>query len=1021
MAFILLLILSLTTFVQVESRVSAGSLEQLRARMNAQLALQIAIGDLQKIAGRDTIATASGRMQVDDTIDGRNHWTGVWDSGAFRADQPNQRPFVAWLVSGMPPADESESQRREAINQLLGPDESVLLARDVAVPTVTFADSRIAWWVGDESQKAKLNLSDDFGGRAQPMALDEKARRSIPSHFNFNALASLETTSGLRDTLRDNAVRIVRKGDVAFISGGLAEALEDGIHDFTTWSEGLLVDTKRGGLRRNLTALFESDSLFNAELANRRVFQPEDYATGNYIQGGARFFGPRWEILRDYYRYRADGVDDEMLRVTNVPYSEGNDPFFGRPDSLHWMGQQLTPGSTLPTEVVSNVMTPVMTRMGLYFRLRTEEMPSGRYRILFDMYPRFTLWNPYNVALDLGSSLKRIQLNALPNVALFRPDNTLITGFTLRSLRAAGRNYTDFLIDLPDTVLQPGELRVFGLDDRIPDLVGGANRTTAAFLQPFHQSDAALVYDITDIFGIDLAAGEQISARWNILSRFTGLTATREFVYFWLTEEVGGQTFAHKTVSDVYLPDITLISHPAISVSGLNSLASIPLEMGGLDIRLRHANEQIGINPTAHFNPRALFGGAIAGDYLGTFAPNWTFELLDAEPTYQDFIGTPEGLLLQDSWGPGFEELGERRVVLFDVPRQPLISLGQLRHANTAPYANQPAFAFGNSFADPHIPRNRIATRRDGLSFADLSWLINDALWDRYFFTGKVPGEAIDFTAGEGLPNRRLIPNDFNVSSAQLDAVDAAAHLRLDGPFNINSLSINAWATFLAGLGGEGMSSIDALAGGTINLPDAFHRFWRLLQPMGLDTDSWRAGFRDLTAADVRSLAEAMVNLIQDRGPFMHLSDFANRPLTDDTTAHSGVVQAAIDASDINADVIAAHGERNAAYPFPDNAATSQAAAATPYLTQGDILAALGPLMTTRGDTFKIRTYGAGLNPFNNQPTVEVYLEAVVQRTVTPVNPSAEDPLVPDASAVNDFGRRYEIVSLRWLKREDLL
>lgn len=89
------------------------------------------------------------------------------------------------------------------------------------------------------------------------------------------------------------------------------------------------------------------------------------------------------------------------------------------------------------------------------------------------------------------------------------------------------------------------------------------------------------------------------------------------------------------------------------------------------------------------------------------------------------------------------------------------------------------------------------------------------------------------------------------------------------------------------------------------------------------------------------------------------------------------------------------------------------------FVTQGDLLAMLGPALTPRGDTFLIRTYGDALNPATGELTGRAWLEAVVQRTVDPVTPAGENG--EDKYRYTDsFGRRFRIISFRWLSENEL-
>jgi hypothetical protein len=76
-------------------------------------------------------------------------------------------------------------------------------------------------------------------------------------------------------------------------------------------------------------------------------------------------------------------------------------------------------------------------------------------------------------------------------------------------------------------------------------------------------------------------------------------------------------------------------------------------------------------------------------------------------------------------------------------------------------------------------------------------------------------------------------------------------------------------------------------------------------------------------------------------------------------------------------------------------------------VTPAQFSAAVGPLFSVRSDTFRIRAYGEALNPSDSSRIEAVaYCEAVVQRT--------------PASAPAGFGRRFIVVSFRWLSVDDL-
>ena len=119
MSFVLVVILGLSTLVQVNSKLTSSGKDLATAKQNALFALNLAIGDLQNEMGPDQriSATASILDEFPETeiIDGVNnpYWTGAWNSNdsldGIKVDQvvSNNRSFSdgkpsnfrRWLIS----------------------------------------------------------------------------------------------------------------------------------------------------------------------------------------------------------------------------------------------------------------------------------------------------------------------------------------------------------------------------------------------------------------------------------------------------------------------------------------------------------------------------------------------------------------------------------------------------------------------------------------------------------------------------------------------------------------------------------------------------------------------------------------------------------------------------------------------------------------------------------------------------------------------------------------------------------
>ena len=205
-------------------------------------------------------------------------------------------------------------------------------------------------------------------------------------------------------------------------------------------------------------------------------------------------------------------------------------------------------------------------------------------------------------------------------------------------------------------------------------------------------------------------------------------------------------------------------------------------------------------------------------------------------------------------------------------------------------------------------------------------------------------------------------------------------------------------------------------------------------------------GFRNLTDDQLDELATAIVTQIKARaadnnyGPFRSLADFVNRrPEAGNGSTISpyqlkGLLQAAIDSTSINigfnniADLsgLSAISAATSAYfdleQVKAAGAIPRAAGLPGFLTQADVLQQLGPVLSARSDTFRVRTYGEVVNPATTGIVSRAWCEAIVQRLPEYIDNNADAPeATPRARTPNaTFGRRFKIVSFRWLSPSDL-
>jgi len=476
----------------------------------------------------------------------------------------------------------------------------------------------------------------------------------------------------------------------------------------------------------------------------------------------------------------------------------------------------------------------------------------------------------------------------------------------------------------------------------------------------------------------------------------------------------------------------------------------------------------------------------VAGNGGPWFFGAYTRDLYDQAVSWQDQMPVyRNGRYYGNPFGTPQEAIGP--IVLFDVPRSEtgVVSIGQFQHAKLSEFIWHPSYAVGQSLVDPRGPTGlstglartaplfRDQTDANGGGFStdtigystdlqrapnrdawatqgraifqdypatdslvyDLSYEANRTLWDAFFLSGMDDQKAKSFLTDpitNPLPNGRLrLASTSGKVTQAADLRDlhlAASQLLLDGAFNVNSTSVEAWKAVLSG---SRASSADGLV-----------RFPRVLSAPGktwtsstspTDGSAWN-GERALTDAEVERLAKAIVVEVKKRGPFLSLADFVNRRLADDATGRMGPLQAAIDAAGLNAPFVSAFPLNNSKslpdYSHPDKLRdatrleqtlkpATKAWGAPGFLTQGDVLQVLGPSLNARSDTFIIRTYG---DAADSSGTIRsrAWCEAIIQRTPEPLSADASGLNSANAGKAGDFGRRFIVKSFRWLKREDI-
>ncbi len=546
----------------------------------------------------------------------------------------------------------------------------------------------------------------------------------------------------------------------------------------------------------------------------------------------------------------------------------------------------------------------------------------------------------------------------------------------------------------------------------------------------------------------------------------------------------GEDLYGKKTVTggETPLPG-TLV--PAPTASSLRAGGAIPPIIGYFDWYLKDESEA---------DPTVNIGGSVNPNtpvVIGKFNPRMIYNFHTIRGPYKRSAVLPYGIKIQDSngqtlasnndkgyWGQSNTAVGTQNVSLFEVPTAPLVSIGQLQHFQASLIDTEPAYSVGNSITSPEVPLNKASiffaeggnnTNRGSMSRIDRPWYMNEVLFDNFYFSSLLPTtDEITAVVVDGKPLRNpryAFINPNNESDATIQArleagntdgfQQSAANLFVRGGFNVNSTSKEAWKAFLAGA--KGAPVLLKVPGAPLSLNSntgvAFPR--GMIANEG-DNVQWQ-GYRELDDAELDELAEKIVDQVRLRGPFHSISDFVNRrlvgtALAPDPKGEAGAIAAAIAAADLNSTYTKTYDAARAAtattdtglpatnsFTFPANSYGKVAQGASPhFLQQGDILQAIAPMLTVRGDTFSIRAYGEARNS-SNEVIAKSWCEATVQRTplyvdstLDPVDPAGNTPwVVPDLvsngnisdrlTATNRrLGRKFEIVTFRWLNENEV-
>lgn len=1171
-SLVTLLAMALLALSTNSRKMDGAGRSRVQAQSNALTALALALGDLQKEAGKDQRVTRSTSAEPAVDPGGAKTplpgWTGVLNN-------EDKSLAEVWLVSGSKKPGAGTSPAEPNPWMALDQSNSVILARfgdaaarkEIRVPATNIAGSkdRMAWWIGDSGVKARVDLKKPGTDLSKDPARN-KERLALAQSAQEPDLSVLGPAwSGLASSMDYPREKLLTLESVGLATGDAALPSANFL-DLTTTGEGLPVDIAKGGLKADLSIITDKSQEAKGYATRYLGFSPpastatwpavvtpsangestfylcDSLLDKNLFNAARGAAGPNWAVLWRYARLWDDaGVKSGAGTLIPVTLDKNQAPEIRtnlwKPYTWHDAGDYRRDYPHFNSPV-----TPVLSTIQLGMRFKARDITATgatkkKYQLQLEFKPLIGLWNPYNVPIKATRFWIDWKVCPMIRIGAQKPGAASTTTLpTIWMRNVFGNTGGWFRMSTVSTDFQPGEFRLFSIDTKVPlSTSTGAAHT----LYPKWSEQGAFQYDVpgTDAQleeGAEVWMGNfyledtqdkefktvfptiSVGDQGNFLTlkidgtsngnndycfgRYTNPWLGGEAKLSWVPsvpERVisgtgGGATKKRHRIADLASEH----GHIATWRFAMRTSSQLTTSTAGSGVRSLDTQAVRGWYDT---NPRAIannplwelgslndatgqrvgfnFTNPLMGDASGSFSSQvgdsrGGFRGLIAEGDAGDQTPqTPGGARYQGYGGPSNTASGgQSHVIAFDVPRSPLVSLGQFQHAGLSRYQFEPGYVVGNSYANFRIPLDKTIAPNaggvTGLHLVDISHEVNTRLWDRFYFSSLGidfvgSGSSFDTTFGfenlatgkKPLPNPRMrfVPmgDDSSIDTILANAKERApeamsARLRINGAFNVNSTSKVAWKAVLSSMTSSELPWVNKENGqvswqkpGGIR----FNRFGHVMTDSGYETNGDGAetefwlGWRKLTTDELDKLAEEIVKEVEARGPFRSLAEFINRNPASPVLEHrrKGALQAALDRV-VNDPLPPSVGLPVKKLPdtvYSDALASeNQSAGHASYLAQGDVLQSLGPVLQARSDHFVVRAYGEANH--GNGKAAMAYCEAVLQRipdyvdsTYIGTDKSRGPHLLPaemgnvnqsgTAALNNKFGRRFKIVSFRWL------
>ena len=954
------------------------------------------------------------------------------------------------------------------------------LSSQIAVPLVAINTSnaskptgRYGWWVGDEGVKSKLNVTGKNSATFTNLTM-------VPNRRGWQTISGFGQYPSNAAKNADDVEKIISVSQGRLLSESMGAALKESYHAATTDSFGLLTDNLQGGLRLDLSGYLNQGSFPSAAAGSTIVNFPT--SSSNIIpRTVARSIGgPRWTRIIDFAK-RGKNLSGGKLTVSA---SSGSADIIApiiwdfrilmgaRSISTTTTDYRLNACGKFAVTIANPYPYALEWSTPLIFEIKNETPQGNSPSRIWDAtgQPAFIPSNPSEPAVFNNAyfsvprgSLAPGEAKAFVNVGrVLRPANST-AGVTVNmgEILPSGAASLDNCIELENTSVNSGAKQLDVRESWTTTLLSLEMRTGGSassgsilrrverleldngfFAQVRRPIDGTIAKQMTRPFPLHVFAFQISMPGEDYESIIPGRLGTRSSTI---------RTFADFNLQcQRFSKTIASYNPPPFFMESTDSLAKLPFNTPGGETGYAFT-KNLAVSPNSW--GRSMFAG----------------------PKKNILFAIPENIV---SMGQLQHADLTNDDTLSSIGHQPGNAVGNSYASTFVKRSLTIQNRFDYIVTGAPNPGEAKSTARN---YYDLSYLLNTSLWDTFFLSTKTPNSQGNLLADHLTPVSAAVnPSDLN------DPLKASSQLAINGAFNVNSTNKDAWKAFLASAKGLKHSADVTAHTDTIFPRSAEQLDEAKNPPTGTGPDSFAGYRRlndaqiDALAEQITRQVRERGPFVS----LGHFVNRAIGEFTRDTKklTGAGAIQTAIDNAGLNINLAGSNniftgftatkdrvvmfaeggapaadlvGGRptvlSSASSDPDWASTSRdlnpGASASiiaeramindsrykndqgfrstgipGWLTQADVLQTLGPLISVRSDTFKIRTYGEAIDPGTGKVAARAWCEAIVQRMpeyLDTINlPTARDTALNPINRA--FGRRFEIISLRWLNANEI-